>query len=89
MKNWERNAANLAASLSFYGPAEHRAGVQLISSPVTFSVFNIALIANPVAEIEGEMDRRIQLANAHFRARQRDWSFWLCEDYLAPAPTPP
>lgn len=84
MKNWERNAANLAASLSFYGPAEHRAGVNLITSPVAFSVFNIALIADPVAEIEGEMDRRIHLANAHFRSRQRDWSFWLCEDYLAP-----
>jgi GNAT superfamily N-acetyltransferase len=84
MKNWERNAVNLAASLSFYGPAEERAGVHLITSSVAFSVFNIALITNPVAEIEGEMDRRIQLANAHFRGRQRDWSFWLCEDYLGP-----
>lgn len=84
MKNWESNAANLAASLSFYGPAEQRAGIHLITSPVAFSVFNIALIADPVSEIDGEMDRRIQLANAHFRGRQRDWSFWLCEDYLAP-----
>lgn len=84
MKTWERNAVNLAASLSFYGPAEHRAGVHLITSSVTFSVFNIALIADPVAEIEGEMDRRIQLAGAHYRAQQRDWSFWLCEDYLGP-----
>ncbi len=84
MKIWERNAANLAASLSFYGPAEQRPGVHLITSPVAFSVFNIALIADPVSEIEGEMDRRIQLANAHFRGLQRDWSFWLCEDYLGP-----
>lgn len=82
MKIWERNAANLAASLSFYGPAEQRAGVNLITSSVSFSVFNIALIADPVDELEGEMDRRIQLANAHYRSSQRDWSFWLCEDYL-------
>lgn len=84
MKNWERNAANLAASLSFYGPALQSAGVHLITSSVAFSVFNIALIADPVAEIDGELDRRIQLSNSHFRGRQRDWSFWICEDFLGP-----
>ena len=84
MRSWDHNAANLAASLSFYGPIERRAGVQLITSGVSFSVFNIALIGDPVAEIEGEMDRRIQLAGAHYARQRHEWSFWICEDFLGP-----
>lgn len=82
MRGWERNAANLSASLSFYGPAESRGGVKLITSPVTYSVFNIALLTDPVADLEGEMERRIRVADIHYSARQRQWSFWVCEDFL-------
>jgi len=82
MRPWERNSANLFASLSFYGPAESLAGVRLITSRVAYSVFNIALLADPVADIEGEIDRRIQLAGAHYQRFNRQWSFWICEDLL-------
>ncbi|MBN9659842.1 MAG: GNAT family N-acetyltransferase [Acidobacteria bacterium] len=82
MRGWERNAGNLSASLSFYGPWEMRGGVKLITSPVTYSVFNIALLTDPVSDLEGEMERRIRIADAHYAAKQRQWSFWVCEDFL-------
>ncbi len=82
MRPWERNAANLFASLSFYGPPEMRPGVNLITSRVAYSVFNIALLADPVADIDGEMERRIQMAHLHYRKYNRQWSFWICENLL-------
>lgn len=82
MKPFERNAQNLAASLSFYGKVEERSGVLLITSSVAYSVFNIALLESPVPDVEGEFVRRIRTAAAHFRGQGRPWSFWICEDYL-------
>lgn len=78
----ERNNANLRAALSFYGLPEERGGVALISSPVTYSVFNIALLAEPVGPAPKALEGRIELARDHFRAEGRDWSFWVCEDWL-------
>lgn len=82
MRSWERNAANLEAALRFYGNAEHLGGLTLITSPVAFSVFNIALLTEPVADIEGEIERRIHLAARHFESQHRPWSFWVCEHWL-------
>jgi len=88
MKPFERNAANLIESLSFYGLAtgrgriEESGGVRLISSGVPYSVFNIALLTSPVADIEGELERRIHVAGTWFREQGLSWSFWICEDYL-------
>lgn len=78
----ERNARNLRASLSFYGPAREEGGVVLITSNVTYSVFNIALLDGPVSPAPGELERRIRLARDHFNASGRAWSFWVCEDWL-------
>lgn len=78
----ERNNANLRAALSFYGPAREGNGVVLISSAVTYSVFNIALLAGPAEEGPQDLERRIQFARDSFRAEGRDWSFWVCEDWL-------
>jgi len=88
MKPFERNAANLIESLSFYGHAtgkgciEESGGVRLVASGVPYSVFNIALLTSPVADIEGELERRIQLAGNWFRRQGLSWSFWICEDHL-------
>jgi ribosomal protein S18 acetylase RimI-like enzyme len=84
MRPWERNAANLAASLSFYGPAEERGGIRLIDSQVSYSVFNIALLTQPVSDLEGELERRIAIAAEHYQKLGKQWSFWVCEDYLGP-----
>jgi len=82
MRPWERNAANLEAALKFYGQADHLGGLALITSPVAFSVFNIALLTHPVADIDGEIERRIHLAARHFEKQHRPWSFWICEHWL-------
>jgi ribosomal protein S18 acetylase RimI-like enzyme len=86
MKPWERNAANLAASLAFYGPVEQRAGLRLITSRVSFSVFNIALldaeVPDPFHPAVCELDRRLETAGEHYSARNREWSVWVCEHLL-------
>jgi ribosomal protein S18 acetylase RimI-like enzyme len=88
MKPFERNALNLLESLSFYGHATGRGrvetttGVKLIASGVSYSVFNIALLTGPVADIDGELERRIHVAGAFFRDLGAPWSFWICEDFL-------
>jgi len=82
MRPWERNAANLEAALKFYGKTELRGGLTLITSPVAFSVFNIALLDEPVADIDGEIERRINIAARHFDSVHRPWSFWVCENRL-------
>ena len=82
MKPWERNAANLSASLSFYGPGEHVGGMKLITSSVTYPMFNIALLEEPVPDRDNELARRIETARDYFNRRGREWSFWLCEGYL-------
>lgn len=88
MRPWERNAANLAASLSFYGRVSLEPGLRLITSWVTHPVFNIALLDSPAPDPpgreSGELERRIQRASAHYRARNRDWSFWVCEHWIGP-----
>jgi ribosomal protein S18 acetylase RimI-like enzyme len=88
MTPWQRNAANLAASLDFYGRATDRGaiedlpGVHLIASGAPLGVLNMALLSTPVAEIEGEFERRISLAAAWFRRRGTPWSFWAGEEWL-------
>jgi ribosomal protein S18 acetylase RimI-like enzyme len=88
MKPAERQAANLRASLEFYGHAtgrgtvEEQAGVRLIAAGLDSTVFNIALLTTPISNIEGELDRRIQLAKAWFRSRATGWSMWVGEEQL-------
>lgn len=88
MRPWERNAANLAASLAFYGKVTLVPGLRLITSWVTHPVFNIALLDGPApdppAEGPGELERRIRQASSHYRALGREWSFWICEHLLGP-----
>jgi ribosomal protein S18 acetylase RimI-like enzyme len=88
MRPWERNAANLAASLAFYGPVEAKPGLSLITSNVAYSVFNIALldsaVADPFHPAVCELSRRLELAGEHYRRRNREWSVWICEHWLGP-----
>lgn len=88
MRPWERNAANLAASLAFYGPVETSAGLSLITSSVAYSVFNIALLSSAVPDpfhpSVSELDRRLEAAGEHYRRRNREWSIWVCEHLLGP-----
>lgn len=78
----ERNARNLAASLSFYGRTQERSGVILIQAPVRYSVFNIALLSAPLPAIDGELERRLGVARDYFESLHSPWSIWICDDYL-------
>jgi ribosomal protein S18 acetylase RimI-like enzyme len=82
MRPWERNAANLAASLGFYGETVSLGGVRLITARVAFPVFNIALLDAPVSGVDGELERRLDLAQGHYTRQNRKWSFWFCEHLL-------
>lgn len=88
MRPWERNAANLAASLSFYGSVTLEPGLRLVTSWVTHPVFNIALLDSPASDPSptgpGELERRIERASAHYQALRREWSFWICEHLVGP-----
>lgn len=88
MRPWERNAANLAAFLSFYGPVKAEPGLRLITSWVPDAVFNIAHLdspaADPAANGPGELERRIERAAAHYGEIGRRWSFWVCEHLVGP-----
>ncbi len=80
----DRNARNLAVSLTFYGRAVERAGILLITAPVRYSVFNIALLSAPLTSApDGEFERRISVARDHYDELGSPWSIWVCEDYLA------
>lgn len=78
----DANARNLTAALSGYGEMTRRSGVLMITAPVAYSVFNIALMEAAAPEVEGELARRIRLARQHYEAMGYPWSFWICENDL-------
>jgi ribosomal protein S18 acetylase RimI-like enzyme len=53
--------------------------VVLITAPVAYSVFNIALLDAAVPDVAGELQRRIRVARRHYEAAGTPWSFWICE----------
>lgn len=78
----DANARNLAAALSGYGETTRRSGVLMITSPVAYSVFNIALMEAAAPDLEGELRRRIRVARQHYESLGYPWSFWVCENDL-------
>jgi ribosomal protein S18 acetylase RimI-like enzyme len=46
-------------------------------------MFNAAFLSGPV-ETEAELARSILLPSLQFNTRGLEWSFWVCEDWLAP-----
>lgn len=78
----DANARNLAAALSGYGEMTRRPGVLMITSPVPYSVFNIALMDSAAPDVEGELRRRIRVARQHYESLGYPWSFWVCENDL-------
>lgn len=78
----DANARNLTAALSGYGELERRSGVVLITAPVDYSVFNIALLEAAVPDVAGELKRRIRTARQHYESAGTPWSFWISESDL-------
>ena len=62
------------------------AGVSIVSLGVAFQMFNAAFISAPVKGAE-QLAQRLNLARAWFNGgrfggKSREWSLWVCEDWL-------
>ncbi len=78
-----RESFRVVASSRAGGEVRELPGVSIASANVTFQMFNAAFLSEVVGS-EGELSRRVQLAELHFDARGREWAYWVCEDYLEP-----
>lgn len=82
-------AANLRQSFRVLASDRPRAdvlefpGVSIASLGVMFQMFNAAFL-NERVETPAALDERLKIARQHFDSRQMQWSFWFCEDWLAP-----
>lgn len=65
------------------GEVRELRGVSIASAGVTFQMFNAAFLSSRVAS-DAELDQRILLAALHFQARNQEWAYWICEDWMAP-----
>lgn len=89
--NFEVVAGNLRESFrtiaASRGPGEVRElrGVSIAAAGVAFQMFNSAFLSAPVAT-ETELAQRIFLPALHFDTRGLEWSYWVCEDWIAPGP---
>lgn len=59
-------------------------GLTIASAGATFQMFNAAFLAPPMVESLEDLKRRMAVAALHFRQRRMKWSFWCCEDLIAP-----
>jgi ribosomal protein S18 acetylase RimI-like enzyme len=78
-----RESFRIIASSRTAGEVRELPGVSIASAGVAFQMFNAAFLSGPV-ETEAELARRILLPSMQFNTRGLEWSFWVCEDWLAP-----
>jgi len=77
-----RHSFRVLASGRPTGDVRESGGVAIASAGAAFQMFNAAFLAAPVRAHEDDLERRIAIAQVHFRARGLPWAFWLCEDLL-------
>lgn len=77
----QRHVLNLADSLSFYGRAERRDGMMLVTAPVRYSVFNITVLLDAIAD-DSELETKAGIAARHYESIGHPWSIWICDDLL-------
>lgn len=68
------------------GDVTQRDGMLLIDSGVNYGVFNIAMFAGPVSDLD-TLRRRLVTASSYYERRNTRWSLWLCDDLIAPVRT--
>ncbi|MGA2038323.1 MAG: GNAT family N-acetyltransferase [Bryobacteraceae bacterium] len=78
-----RESFRIIAGSRAVGEVRELPGVSIASAGVAFQMFNAAFLSGPV-ETEAELARRILLPSLQFNTRGLEWSFWVCEDWLAP-----
>jgi ribosomal protein S18 acetylase RimI-like enzyme len=67
------------------GEVRELRGVSIASAGVTFQMFNAAFLSSPVIT-EMELEQRILTPAVHFQARDQEWSYWVCDDWLTSRP---
>ena len=78
-----RESFRIIAASRNAGEVRELPGVSIASAGVAFQMFNAAFLSGPV-ETEAELARSILLPSLQFNTRGLEWSFWVCEDWLAP-----
>ena len=63
------------------GEVRELKGVSIASAGVTFQMFNAAFLSKPVAS-DAELEQRILMASLHFQARDLEWAYWICDDWI-------
>ncbi len=80
---------NLRLAMEFYGRGREGGdirnigGIEVICSGTNMAMFNPAMLLEPLAGSDRELDRRIAIAAVYFAERGVRWSWWLCEDMLS------
>jgi ribosomal protein S18 acetylase RimI-like enzyme len=76
--------------MRFFGEATGTGEVRALERAVAmysgleYGVFNISLLTRPAAANDGGLDAALTETSLYFKKRTKRWSFWLCEDLLAP-----
>jgi GNAT superfamily N-acetyltransferase len=76
-----RESFRVLAASRDQGEVRELRGVSIASANVTFQMFNAAFLSGPV-ESEADLARRIIMASLHFGKRDRQWAYWVCEDWM-------
>lgn len=77
-----REAMGIYSLATPQGQIREMPGVTLVNSGLPLAVFNAAMLSTPVPGPEGDLHRRLTLAQVYFKQRSVPWSFWLCEELL-------
>lgn len=75
-----RAAMRCYANLGNGSEARDYPGVTVASSGLNVAVFNSAMLTEYTANLE----LPINTVDIHFRARRLGWTFWVCDDLIAP-----
>jgi ribosomal protein S18 acetylase RimI-like enzyme len=75
-----RAAMRCYANLGNGSEARDYPGVTVASSGLNVAVFNSAMLTEYTADLR----RPIDTVDLHFRTRGLGWTFWVCDDLLAP-----
>ena len=77
-----RESFRIIAASREGGEVRELPGVSIASAAVTFQMFNAAFLSAPVPN-EDYLSQRILMCSVQFNARGQEWSFWVCEDWVA------
>lgn len=76
-------ASAIAARAAPRGQSVDLLGIYVVTPGAQWSALNRAFISEPVTDL-ARLRERIERAAAFYRARKRDWTLVVCEEWIAP-----